>query len=230
LSFPHWYPVTHPPPLPPGQVHVWAWALDATHRTAPGVLSALGRSALRHLLGAYLTCAPDDLHFVTSTYGKPSLDPLAHRTRIDFSVAHTDGMILLAFSLDGALGIDCERMAPLPDQDDVAALILTPSEHARYTLTPPGDRQSLFFRWWTCKEAVVKQVGLTLDDMSRASVALPESAAQTPIRFALDNRVGWLLECPPIPGVAAAVTLPYTVSADGVHFYRYADATSLKFQ
>lgn len=83
--------------------------------------------------------------------GRPSL-PVA----IDFSISHAEGLVAVATSGDGPVGIDVEHVRPL-DPDDLGAA-LTPWDRRR--IAAASDPVLATLQCWTAKEAVVKAAGL----------------------------------------------------------------------
>ena len=66
---------------------------------------------------------------------------------------------MLAFALDCEIGIDVERIRPIPEMMNMAKTILSPAETAEWISLPAERREETFFRVWTRKEACVKAVG-----------------------------------------------------------------------
>ncbi|MBW5483253.1 4'-phosphopantetheinyl transferase family protein [Streptomyces bambusae] len=80
-------------------------------------------------------------------------------TTWQYSVAHTDGLGMLALS-PFRVGIDVEHVRPL-DAERFDFLVLTPAERRAVYALPEGDARTLaFLRCWTRKEAVLKAVGV----------------------------------------------------------------------
>ena len=114
------------------------------------------RGLLRLLLGQANGLNPAELRFKTGAHGKPALVDAT----IDFNVAHARGCILVALSLDGAVGIDVEPIDREVEVAELAQAHFHPEEISRI-LAEDGEEQrvALFFRCWTRKEAVVKADG-----------------------------------------------------------------------
>lgn len=118
------------------------------------------RGILRAILGRYLGEQPEELVFAYGRNGKPRLaDGGLH-----FNVAHSEGLALLAFTRAGEVGVDLERIRPLPDCEEVARAAFPPEELARLEACPPERRREEFFRTWTRQEAVLKALGSGLGD------------------------------------------------------------------
>ena len=71
------------------------------------------------------------------------------------------------------VGVDVERMRPLPDMDQIAERTFSRQECAALRALPVALRPSGFFNCWTRKEAYIKAVGLGLSyPLERFSVSL----------------------------------------------------------
>ena len=128
--------------LTPGEVHVWRIPLaDASREPA--------RAAMRDILARYTTL-PIELALYEK--GKPYL-PSAPELR--FNLSHSRGMALVAVAHDVEVGVDVERLRPLPEFAAIAERFFPPNEPA------PSDEVE-FFRAWTRIEAVLKGRGVGL--------------------------------------------------------------------
>jgi 4'-phosphopantetheinyl transferase len=151
--------------LKPGELHIWRVRLDRgkaspptpaeAERAARLATPALRRrylrahAALRAIL-ASVTSAP--LEFALHEKGKPYLLPAPE---IRFNLAHSREMALVAVALDREVGVDIERVRPLPEYAAIAQRYFP----AGYT-APSGVRE--FFRHWTRFEALLKAHGAGL--------------------------------------------------------------------
>jgi len=106
-------------------------------------------AALRSILGS-VTSAP--LEFALREKGKPYL---SSAPQVRFNLAHSRGMALVAVALDLEVGVDIERVRPLPEFEAIAQRYFP----AGYT-QPTGERD--FFRHWTRFEALLKAHGAGL--------------------------------------------------------------------
>jgi|ERR1019366_384338 4'-phosphopantetheinyl transferase len=151
--------------LNPGEIHVWRVRLnrgkaspptaEEAERAARFATPALRRrylrahAALRAIL-ANMTGAP--LEFALLEKGKPYL---ASVPEICFNLARSREMALVAVSRDAQVGVDIERVRPLPEYAAIARHYFP----AGYT-EPTGVRD--FFRHWTRFEALLKAHGAGL--------------------------------------------------------------------
>ena len=94
-------------------------------------------------------------------------------TPLQFNLAHSGGLALLAVTRSGAVGIDIERIRPLPDYDRIMRSFFSTAESEAILALPPADQLQAFFTCWTRKEAYLKATGdgITVP-LDRFSVAI----------------------------------------------------------
>ena len=160
------------------------------------------RGILRQLLGMYLGLPPDKIEFRYGPQGKPSLSG-SHNAKVAFSVSHSQGMGLFAFTSSGEVGVDIEEVKADFNGMQIASRFFSEQEIAELAKLPPELADQAFFECWTGKEAYVKARGegltLPLRDFS--------------IRFVhgeqiLRDEIGRAWSCyalEPAPGFAGAV-------------------------
>jgi 4'-phosphopantetheinyl transferase len=166
----------------------------------------VSHGALRILLGLYLGRVPSDVHFDYGVNGKPTV---ANDISLKFNLSHSDSLSLLAFTLDCELGVDLERIRPLPDADKMADQFFCPEEAAELKSVSADERDRAFFLCWTRKEAYLKAIGdglfLPLDTFR---VTVRPNAPANLIHVAHDTNAArkWTLHNVDLePGYAAAL-------------------------
>ncbi|MCX6626108.1 MAG: 4'-phosphopantetheinyl transferase superfamily protein [Candidatus Solibacter sp.] len=148
-----------------GEIHLWRVRLNRGKPSPPTAQEAAraarfatpalrrrylrAHSALRAILGS-VTRAP--LQLALHERGKPYL-PMAPEIR--FNLAHSSETALVAVARDVEVGVDIERVRPLPEYAAIAQRYFPPG----YT-APTGVRD--FFRHWTRFEALLKAHGAGL--------------------------------------------------------------------
>jgi 4'-phosphopantetheinyl transferase len=123
---------------------------------------ALARVALRCLLGSHVQAPAASVELTAAPHGKPRPLRDAHGVKVCFNVAHSDNLALIAVSHEREVGIDVERIRPLPGLDDIVARYFAPKERRAFARAAPEDRLALFYRFWTLKEAYLKADGIGL--------------------------------------------------------------------
>ncbi len=133
----------------------------------------VGRGCLRRLLGAVLEQDPRSVALQAGEHGKPRLLSGA----LQFNVAHSHGVILIALAGTGEVGVDVEFMDAGVELMDVARGSFNARELARIegALTL-DDRLREFYLCWTRREAVTKADG-------RGLTVAPEEFPEAERRF-----------------------------------------------
>ncbi len=105
------------------------------------------RLGMRRILSRYLGAPPHSLRFSQGQFGKPSL--VGENLR--FNLSHSDAWAGLAVSRQ-PVGFDCEASCREIDWEGLSASIAHRGEQILNRLS--------FYRVWTRKEAVMKQMGM----------------------------------------------------------------------
>jgi len=113
--------------------------------------SAAGLLLLRH--GAKSLYGYESMSIFRGEKGKPFFED---RTDIHFNISHTDTLAACAFS-DQPIGIDIQIEEP--GRLGLSRRVLNAQEQAWMDGLAEQDRQSAFFKLWTLKESVAKNMG-----------------------------------------------------------------------
>jgi 4'-phosphopantetheinyl transferase len=116
-----------------------------------------GRAFLRLLLAQYTATDAASLRFRYGPHGKPALAD--DRSEVVFNLAHTGSLAVCALARGHDLGVDVERVRPIPDADGIARSFFSPRETAELASLPEPARFRAFFDAWTRKEAFLKALG-----------------------------------------------------------------------
>jgi len=127
-------------------------------RPADALRYRIAHGALRAILGERTGVAARDVRFTRGEYGKPALlDGGPH-----FSLSHSGAIALVAVSDEREIGVDVERVRPVPDAPALARRHFS-VEHAREIAEHPAAGRDLrFMRIWTATEAILKAEGTGL--------------------------------------------------------------------
>jgi 4'-phosphopantetheinyl transferase len=112
------------------------WAVEIRDR-------AEARAALRQLLG--------DAEVALDSGGKPVSLRGPH-----FNLSHTDGLALIAISHAREVGVDVERVRPVPRAAAIARRVFGPDEARAVAEAGEEHRDLTFHRLWVAHEARVK--------------------------------------------------------------------------
>lgn len=107
------------------------------------------RATLDDVLAHYLGEPPTG--FEKGPHGKPRL--VGDQAWLRFNLSHSGEVTLVAVARDVEVGIDVERIRPVPEMREIARRWL-----GRDDIADPAD----FFRAWTRHEAIVKALGVGL--------------------------------------------------------------------
>lgn len=182
------------------------------------------RGVLRILLGCYLAVEPESVKFAYGAKAKPVLAENLYRGQIHFSLSHSDGVALYAFTRNGEIGIDIERMREIPDMEQIAARFFSLKESEALRALPPNRKKEAFFNCWTRKEAFVKATGDGLAyPLDRFDVSLAPGEPARLLGIAGDTKVAsrWSL-IDLNPGFNFAAALAVKGRAGDVQFHRWA--------
>lgn len=121
----------------------------------------IARGGLRRLLGLYLGIAPESLRFQYNEYGKPALamPELSAASHLCFNISHSRELILYAFTLDRAVGVDVEYMRDNIELESLAKISFSPAERQELLALPAQLQLEGFYNCWTRKEAYIKARG-----------------------------------------------------------------------
>jgi 4'-phosphopantetheinyl transferase len=166
-------------PLREPGVHVWRVPLAVSQDKLAGLVELLSREergrmdgfqgdahkhrfvvahgAVRLLLAHHLRQHARDLVFALGDHGKPHL---ATASTLEFNLAHSGELALIALSCRGAVGVDVESLTRRPfDLQPIARRVLATPEQEWLAGTAEASRPGAFLQLWTCKEAVSKAAG-----------------------------------------------------------------------
>jgi 4'-phosphopantetheinyl transferase len=214
-------------------VHIWRGALNLAEAEVSALGSVLNadeqararrlrfddkrrafvaaRGILRTILGRYLGLPPQQVCFSYNAHGKPEL-AVSQAAGLQFNLAHSGDLVLVALAHARPVGIDLERHHPVEAVGRLVDRYFAPAERAAFRQLPPEQWLPAFFAGWTRKEAYLKArgEGLTLP-LNEFEVTLTpgEAPALLADRHSLPNSAPWVLvEVEAGPGYTAALAVP----------------------
>jgi 4'-phosphopantetheinyl transferase len=227
-----WTPASSLEPLARGSIHVWLGnadrlsgegglrtllTLDEQTRAARFAFArdrdrfVAARAFLRCLLGYYLETDASAIRLGYQRYGKPFLTEKHADCGIDFNLSHSDGIVTVAISRAGAVGVDVEAIRPIDDRDILARRVLAAGEWERLQAVPHQARDEAFLTAWTRKEAFVKAIGEGLSHpLDQFEVTLAPGEPARVLRIAGDAAVAaeWTVaSLPPMARFIGALTV-----------------------
>jgi len=227
-------------PLPPAhvqlggrQIHVWCAGLEGPPSKVAAFAKTLSdperkraerfqferdrdrfiirRGLLRRMLGCYLNTDPAQVTFTYESRGKPVLAGITDGQMLQFNLSHSHGLALFAVARQAPLGIDLERIRPIPELDQIAARFFSPYENALLDDLPKEQVPEAFFHCWTRKEAYLKATGEGIaDSLPEVEVSLSPWRAAQLVSIAGDLQAAglWTLHAlAPAPGFVGALAV-----------------------
>jgi 4'-phosphopantetheinyl transferase len=185
-----------------------AQANDIRHKRRQQTFLA-GRTLLRQWLSQVTGYPANRLTLGTGFHGKPFLveDP-----SLQFNLSHGGDWLALVLSHRQAVGIDIEPIQPRRQLPQLCRRCLSEAESATVLSLPMDQASVQFLRYWTCKEAYVKGlgVGLTIPlntvDLTLSSDRQPTEPQLIPSALGLEP--GWqIYPWQPTAGYVAALAL-----------------------
>jgi 4'-phosphopantetheinyl transferase len=122
----------------------------------------LTRALVRTVLSRYIPISVTDWRFEPSAYGQPTVandHELARK--LSFNISHTEGLIVLAVTCGGAVGVDLECRRRDVDLE-VADRYFSPMEVRALRSLPLEAQRHRFLDLWTLKESYIKARGMGL--------------------------------------------------------------------
>lgn len=194
--------------LPTDWVHIWICSLQQDRRTIEHLAAFLSleerakaasfrfrilevrylvrRGMLRSILASYTGTLPNEVEFVYSATGKPSL---MNAVGLEFNASDAEDLFACAVSNGTQIGIDIERIRPLDDLESLARTTLTSTEFAWLMGKLPDDRVKSFLSLWTKKEAILKADGRGLRVDLRSLEIVPDGPFPAPVQLRNTDRI-----------------------------------------
>lgn len=122
----------------------------------------ISRALLRSVLGSYLEQAPEELVFARNAYGKPRIASFEKSLPLSFNLSHTNGLSVLAVTLENDLGVDTEYLTRKVDILKLSQRYFSEQEFLELSALNVKEFNQRFFNLWTLKEAYIKACGMGL--------------------------------------------------------------------
>lgn len=189
-----WLPAPANFTLLPNDVHIWRINLNQHESTLENLANSLsedelaranrfyflehrqrfiaGRGSLRTILGGYLGVTAKEVQFDYEPRGKPFLASKFADSGLGFNLSHSQNLALCAVSKHRQLGVDLEYIRPMSDLESLANRFFLPREYELVRSLPNEQKSSVFFRYWTCKEAYLKATGEGIAQLEQVEISL----------------------------------------------------------
>ena len=215
--------------LQDGQLHIWRVELPAqlSPDESAGILSAdeqqralrlrsplirasfqAARAALRSILSIYLQQPPQSIRFSYGPKGKPALHLSCGAGSLEFNLAHSEDLMLAAFTTCGPVGIDLEINQPISAKEHILGQFFSSQDQAAFRNTPEQDQPGAFLSAWVRKEAYGKALGTGLaapHEINHFAASAKDLPANHYELLTEDNF--WFMHFTPQAGFTAAAVL-----------------------
>lgn len=160
------------------------------------------RALLRTELAAVLECAPAEVPLEIAPGGKPFVPGGPQ-----FNLSHSGRFAALILGSGGPVGVDVEASGRQADALRIAERFFVRHECAALHAAGEAERDPLFLRLWTAKEALMKATGLGMR-LAPGSISVRLSAGMPVAVRRTDTDEEWPLHCRVLSGcVVCAVEL-----------------------
>jgi 4'-phosphopantetheinyl transferase len=166
--------------LAPDAVHIWSAPLDVGDDEMDGLLELLSwseqkrvnalleeravrqyvvsRAMQRRLLASYVGGSPSEVSFGVVAMGKPTLSH-PNDIGLTFNTTHSGDLVIIAVTANRDVGVDVEKVKPIPRALQVAKRSFSPDEYELLATLPPEDVDRAFLSIWVRREGTAKARG-----------------------------------------------------------------------
>jgi len=123
----------------------------------------VAHAVLRILVENYLGAKSACYQIESKNFEKPFILESGRPSPLRFNLSHSHGYALFGFTLNHEIGVDLERLRPLPDAGELAKRYFSETECREIGKLDEEQRLEGFFNCWTRKEAYVKARGRGLE-------------------------------------------------------------------
>jgi 4'-phosphopantetheinyl transferase len=117
----------------------------------------VSHALIRDVLSRYAGIPPEDWRFDINPYGRPSIASPDEWRGLRFNLSHTRGRAILAMARGVEVGVDVEYVSETRNLTNIGERFFSAREIEQLRVAP-----SLFFDFWTLKEAYIKARGMGL--------------------------------------------------------------------
>lgn len=120
------------------------------------------RVLVRTVLSRYAQVQAQEWVFAATPRGRPEISSPRTSPPLEFNIAHSADLIMLAVTSGRTIGIDAESIAARDVDIEGLDRYFAPEESAALLSLPPEGRRHRFFELWTLKESYLKATGMGL--------------------------------------------------------------------
>ena len=157
----------------------------------------VSRAMQRQLLAQYVGGSPADIQFGMVAMGKPTLSR-PNDIGLQFNTTHSGDLVIIAVTANRDVGVDVERVKPVPRALQVSRRCFSAEEHSHLESVPAERLPAEFLSIWVRREGTAKARG---DGVWRGLASWKNGEAD---RLARDFTVRYLDLGPEFVGVVVA--------------------------
>ena len=156
------------------------------YRISDQIRSISTRYVLKKLISDYIKLNPSFIQFFYNEYSKPFLCQSVNPISLQFNVTHAGDYIALAFTRDTQIGIDIELHDYKIDKQSLVRHVFSEDEELKWQKLSEIDKIKSFYHVWSCKEAILKGIGVGLSYMP-INISLEINPNKQPVLFHLKD-------------------------------------------
>ena len=141
----------------------------------------LCRGILHLLLSKAENIPPESFNIQNGAEGKPQMSIGLYIQPVHFNISHTQDLCLIALCRSFEVGVDVECIHLIRELPSLARTYLSVEEFKKWLKRASRERNSLFYKYWCAKEALLKAAGCGLS-IHPAQVNTLEAIAGQPVR------------------------------------------------
>ncbi len=173
------------------------WVIDFTATDS-------SQTFLRQILARYVRISAEELVIERGEFGKPYLPDFE---QWQFNLSHSGEKLLIAISDEMPVGIDIEKIKLRRALPELVKKCFAVSEQNYWFNLPEAEKLTMFYDFWTRKEAVVKGIGRGIAlGLNRCEIDTkqPNAFLDLPINEAWHTK-----KIDISPDYCAAIAMPY---------------------
>lgn len=187
----------------------WVPSIDRYLRKDDRIKSLIGRLLLIEIL-TKTGCDKDLLPAWLLSHGRPSFPGVD----FDFSISHTEGLVVCALNTSGRVGVDVERIRGELDFTSFQSVM---SEEQWKTIRSSAFPEKEFFKAWTYKESLTKAEG--------RGVYIPFEKIETTYPFSsVEDKKWYCLPINPTEEHTGHICSNYSFATEDVEVLAYSES------
>jgi len=118
----------------------------------------VSRKLIKEIVSEIVGVSISQIEVKKNSFGKPYVEEL-NKINSSFSLAHSHGVVAVAYGPYLNLGVDIEKVDPTRNLDSLSKRVLNSSEFSFWSGLSSQEKVAYFYKYWVLKEAYLKAVG-----------------------------------------------------------------------